>query len=318
MKPELERDLVRVQWAERVNVSALTGRAVAKIAPALRTALASWDTADPDRAAQRLALRRRRRDAPAGPQRQAAQDPLRHPGADPAADVRAVHLRVPGGGLPAVPGAAAAGGVRLHRARRSGCRCGCGRSARARAEPPGRKTPCPPRASTRSCSTESEMPTPLVQRPARPADPAAAGAAPGHRAAGRPGRPGAAVPDGPDPAGGLRATQYVEIPGEVLDVYRLWRPSPLFRAHRLEKALGTPARIYYKYEGVSPAGSHKPNTAVPQAFYNAKAGHPQADHRDRRRPVGHGAGVRRARSTTSSARSGRCGRRTTRSPTAGS
>ena len=66
--------------------------------------------------------------------------------------------------------------------------------------------------------------------------------------------------------------QYVEIPGEVLDVYRLWRPSPLFRAHRLEKALGTPARIYYKYEGVSPAGSHKPNTAVPQAFYNAKAG----------------------------------------------
>ena len=55
-------------------------------------------------------------------------------------------------------------------------------------------------------------------------------------------------------------------------MYRLWRPSPLFRAHRLEKALGTPARIYYKYEGVSPAGSHKPNTAVPQAFYNAQAG----------------------------------------------
>ena len=66
--------------------------------------------------------------------------------------------------------------------------------------------------------------------------------------------------------------RYVDIPGEVLDVYRLWRPSPLYRAHRLEKALGTPARIYYKYEGVSPAGSHKPNTAVPQAFYNAKAG----------------------------------------------
>ena len=66
--------------------------------------------------------------------------------------------------------------------------------------------------------------------------------------------------------------RYVDIPGEVLDVYRLWRPSPLFRAHRLEKALGTPARIYYKYEGVSPAGSHKPNTAVPQAYYNAKAG----------------------------------------------
>jgi len=65
---------------------------------------------------------------------------------------------------------------------------------------------------------------------------------------------------------------YIDIPDEVLDVYRLWRPSPLYRAHRLEKALGTPARIYYKYEGVSPAGSHKPNTAVPQAYYNAKAG----------------------------------------------
>ena len=65
---------------------------------------------------------------------------------------------------------------------------------------------------------------------------------------------------------------YVEIPDEVQDVYRLWRPSPLYRAHRLEKALGTPARIYYKYEGVSPAGSHKPNTAVPQAFYNKKSG----------------------------------------------
>jgi tryptophan synthase beta chain len=58
----------------------------------------------------------------------------------------------------------------------------------------------------------------------------------------------------------------------VLDVYRQWRPSPLYRAYRLEKALDTPARIYYKYEGVSPAGSHKPNTAVPQAYYNAKAG----------------------------------------------
>ena len=65
---------------------------------------------------------------------------------------------------------------------------------------------------------------------------------------------------------------YIDIPGGVLDVYRQWRPSPLFRAHRLEAALGTPARIYYKYEGVSPAGSHKPNTAVPQAYYNAKAG----------------------------------------------
>ena len=65
---------------------------------------------------------------------------------------------------------------------------------------------------------------------------------------------------------------YIEIPDEVQDVYKLWRATPLHRAHRLERALGTPARIYYKYEGVSPAGSHKPNTAVPQAFYNAKAG----------------------------------------------
>ncbi len=66
--------------------------------------------------------------------------------------------------------------------------------------------------------------------------------------------------------------RYVEIPGGVLDVYRQWRPSPLFRAHRLEQALGTPARMYYKYEGVSPAGSHKPNTSVPQAYYNKKEG----------------------------------------------
>ncbi|MEI6734224.1 MAG: TrpB-like pyridoxal phosphate-dependent enzyme [Comamonadaceae bacterium] len=64
----------------------------------------------------------------------------------------------------------------------------------------------------------------------------------------------------------------IEIPEPVRDVFRLWRPAPMFRAHRLEKALGTPARIYYKYEGVSPAGSHKPNTAVPQAFYNKEAG----------------------------------------------
>jgi tryptophan synthase beta chain len=66
--------------------------------------------------------------------------------------------------------------------------------------------------------------------------------------------------------------RYVDIPGAVLDVYRLWRPTPLFRAHRLEKELDTPARIYYKYEGVSPAGSHKTNTAVPQAYYNAMEG----------------------------------------------
>jgi tryptophan synthase beta chain len=70
----------------------------------------------------------------------------------------------------------------------------------------------------------------------------------------------------------MSAERYIDIPGEVLDVYRLWRPSPLFRAHRLEKLLDTPAKIYYKYEGVSPAGSHKPNTAVPQVWYNAQEG----------------------------------------------
>ena len=94
--------------------------------------------------------------------------------------------------------------------------------------------------------------------------------------------PGTLQPIGPDDLAPLfpmdlimqevSTDSYIDIPGEVLDVYRLWRPSPLFRAHRLEKALGTPARIYYKYEGVSPAGSHKPNTAVPQVFYNARAG----------------------------------------------
>jgi tryptophan synthase beta chain len=66
--------------------------------------------------------------------------------------------------------------------------------------------------------------------------------------------------------------RYIDIPEQVREVYRLWRPSPLIRARRLERELGTPARIYYKYEGVSPAGSHKPNTAVAQAFYNAQEG----------------------------------------------
>ena len=66
--------------------------------------------------------------------------------------------------------------------------------------------------------------------------------------------------------------RYIDIPEEVREVYRLWRPTPLIRAHRLERALGTPARIYVKYEGVSPVGSHKPNTAVPQAYYNARQG----------------------------------------------
>ena len=64
----------------------------------------------------------------------------------------------------------------------------------------------------------------------------------------------------------------IDIPGEVMDIYRLWRATPLYRARRLEKLLDTPAHIYYKYEGTSPAGSHKPNTAVPQAYYNKRAG----------------------------------------------
>jgi tryptophan synthase beta chain len=66
--------------------------------------------------------------------------------------------------------------------------------------------------------------------------------------------------------------RWIDIPDEIRDVLRLWRPSPLYRAHRLERALGTPAHIYYKYEGVSPAGSHKPNTAVAQAYYNRQEG----------------------------------------------
>jgi tryptophan synthase beta chain len=70
----------------------------------------------------------------------------------------------------------------------------------------------------------------------------------------------------------ISTERYIEIPEEVLEIYKLYRPTPLLRARRLEKALGTPAHIYYKYEGASPAGSHKPNTAIAQAFYNKKAG----------------------------------------------
>jgi len=66
--------------------------------------------------------------------------------------------------------------------------------------------------------------------------------------------------------------RYIEIPEELQEIYRIWRPSPLYRAYQLEKALDTPAKIFYKYEDVSPAGSHKPNTAIAQAYYNKKAG----------------------------------------------
>ncbi len=94
--------------------------------------------------------------------------------------------------------------------------------------------------------------------------------------------PGTREPAGPDDFAPLfpmalimqevSQDRFVDIPEEVQEVYKLWRPSPLFRARRLEKALDTPARIYYKYEGVSPAGSHKPNTSVPQAYYNKLEG----------------------------------------------
>jgi len=70
----------------------------------------------------------------------------------------------------------------------------------------------------------------------------------------------------------MSAERWIPIPEEVREIYRLWRPTPLCRAWRLEQALGTPAKIYYKYEGVSPAGSHKVNTSVPQAYYNKQAG----------------------------------------------
>src|SRR3954468_14191407 len=70
----------------------------------------------------------------------------------------------------------------------------------------------------------------------------------------------------------MSGDEWVDIPGPVVDILRLWRPTPLVRARRLEEALGTPARIYYKDESVSPPGSHKPNTAVPQAFYNKEEG----------------------------------------------
>ncbi len=94
--------------------------------------------------------------------------------------------------------------------------------------------------------------------------------------------PGTGQPIGPDDLAPLfpmaliqqevSTERHIEIPEPVRDIYRQWRPSPLYRARRLEKALDTPARIYYKYEGVSPSGSHKPNTSVPQAFYNKEAG----------------------------------------------
>ena len=129
----------------------------------------------------------------------------------------------------------------------------------------------PDRTHTKYLLTEDQMPTawynivPDLPRPPAPVL-----------------HPGTKQPVGPDDLAPLfpmelimqevSTAPYIEIPDQVRDVYKQWRPSPLYRARRLEKALDTPARIYYKYEGVSPVGSHKPNTAVPQVFYNKQAG----------------------------------------------
>ena len=92
-------------------------------------------------------------------------------------------------------------------------------------------------------------------------------------------------------------TPYIDIPDEVLGFYKMYRPSPVMRAYRLEKELGTPAKIYYKFEGNNTSGSHKLNSAIAQAYYAKKAGPQGRDHRNRRGPVGHGAehGVRLCR-----------------------
>jgi tryptophan synthase beta chain len=124
---------------------------------------------------------------------------------------------------------------------------------------------------TKILLTESEIPTHwmnlMADLPEPPAPPL---------------RPDTLEPAGPDdlspifPMGLIQqevsADPQVEIPDEVREIYKLWRPTPLLRARRLERELDTPAHIYYKYEGTSPAGSHKPNTAVPQAFYNKQEG----------------------------------------------
>ena len=108
--------------------------------------------------------------------------------------------------------------------------------------------------------------------------------------------PGTKEPVGPDdlaplfPAGliaqEVSSELYIEIPEPVREIYKMWRPSPLIRARRFEKALNTKARIYVKYEGVSPVGSHKTNSAVAQAYYNSRGRCHPSDHRDRRRAVG--------------------------------
>lgn len=124
---------------------------------------------------------------------------------------------------------------------------------------------------TKILLTEKEMPRQwyniMADMPTRPAPPL---------------HPGTRQPVGPEDLAPIfpmsiieqevSTERYIDIPEEVMEIYSLWRPSPLYRARRLEKALGTPAKIYYKHEGLNPTGSHKPNTAVPQAYYNKKAG----------------------------------------------
>ena len=124
---------------------------------------------------------------------------------------------------------------------------------------------------TKVLLTEKEMPKKwyniMADMPNKPAPPL---------------HPGTRQPVGPDDLSAIfpmaiieqevSTERWIDIPEEVMEIYSLWRPSPLYRARRLEKALGTPAKIYYKHEGLNPTGSHKPNTAVPQAYYNKKAG----------------------------------------------
>ena len=140
--------------------------------------------------------------------------------------------------------------------------------------------------------------------------------------------PGTGQPIGPDDLAPLfpmaligqevSAEREIEIPEPVRDAYRLYRPSPLYRAHRLERALDTPAHIYYKYEGVSPAGSHKPNTAHPAGLLQQGRGRQAPRDRDRRRPVGERPGLRRRAASASRSRSTWSAPATTRSRTGGS
>ena len=119
--------------------------------------------------------------------------------------------------------------------------------------------------------TQADIPTHWYNMHGGCAQTVAAAVAPGHQTADHAGHDDGDFPGEPRDAGDA-PERWVEIPEPVREIYALWRPTPLLRAVRLEKALQTPAHIYYKYEGDSPAGSHKPNTAVAQAYYNKQAG----------------------------------------------